>query len=79
MSLKSSMNFSMAIDPSQNIPHNPDTRTRTNGSKRLADRIMKVPLLMSMPSVNSIDPIVVSASPSFGDIRIAGGEGGGSC
>ncbi|GFY46447.1 hypothetical protein TNIN_133181 [Trichonephila inaurata madagascariensis] len=41
----------------------------------MADRIMKVPLLTSMPSVNSIDPIVASASHSFGDIRIASGEG----
>ncbi|GFX28203.1 hypothetical protein TNCV_15421 [Trichonephila clavipes] len=30
----------------------------------MADRIMEVPLLTSMPSVNSIDPIVASASPS---------------
>ncbi|GFX78329.1 hypothetical protein TNCV_345261 [Trichonephila clavipes] len=29
----------------------------------MANRIMEVPLLTSMPSVNSIDPIVASASP----------------
>ncbi|GFY00947.1 uncharacterized protein TNCV_1363531 [Trichonephila clavipes] len=29
----------------------------------MADRIMEVPLLTSKPSVNSIDPIVASASP----------------
>ncbi|GFY28287.1 uncharacterized protein TNCV_4396211 [Trichonephila clavipes] len=29
----------------------------------MADRIMEVPLLTSVPSVNSIDPIVASASP----------------
>ncbi|GFR12247.1 hypothetical protein TNCT_621681 [Trichonephila clavata] len=29
----------------------------------MADRIMVVPLLTFMPSVNSIDPIVASASP----------------
>ncbi|GFY46260.1 uncharacterized protein TNIN_202931 [Trichonephila inaurata madagascariensis] len=30
----------------------------------MADRIMEVPLLTSMPSVNSINPMVASASPS---------------